>query len=59
MIQWLAYLWRICHISYSKLEGEGVDGDGVLSCMHLKDTSQEALREEESGKPEARGLPLG
>ena len=45
-------------ISYRELEGKGVDGDGVLSRMHLQDTSQEALREEESGEPEAGRLPF-
>ena len=45
-------------IGHRKLEGERVDGDGVLSGVHLQDTSQETLREEEPGEPEARGLPF-
>ena len=39
-------------LQHSELERELIDGQIVLSCMHLKRTSEKALREEYAWQPE-------
>jgi hypothetical protein len=47
-ILWLFLYVFLLDFEVFELKGELIDGDNVLSCVVLKGSSQEGLREEES-----------